>query len=107
MTAVSLLESAPLDEAAVLRRARRGDRHAYGPLYERHLAGARRVAASLVRQPSDVDDVVAEAFASAFAAMRRGARRLMCSVRTSRWRWGVVVRYGCVVIFAFGLLLLL
>jgi len=68
----SLLAEQPLDEAAVLRRVRRGDRHAYGLLYERHLAGARRVARSLVRDPADVDDVVAEAFASAFAAMRRG-----------------------------------
>ena len=72
MSATSLLESAPLDEAAALRRVRRGDRHAYGMLYERHLAGARRVAGSLLRDPADVDDVVAEAFASAFAAMRRG-----------------------------------
>jgi len=71
-TTASLLATPPLDEAGVLRRVRRGDRQAYGLLYERHLAGARRVARALVRDPADVDDVVAEAFASAFAAMRRG-----------------------------------
>lgn len=68
----ALLELASQDEADILRRIQRGDRHAYGVLYERYVAGARRVARAVLRSNTDVDDAVAEGFAAAFAAIRRG-----------------------------------
>lgn len=66
------LQQVHLDEADILARVRRGDRHAYGLLYERHVANARRVARAVMHRSGDVDDAVAEAFAAAFAAIRRG-----------------------------------
>lgn len=56
----------------MLHRARAGDTAAFGALYSTHLAAARRLARSLVADPSDADDVVAEVFAAAFAAMKKG-----------------------------------
>lgn len=56
----------------LLKLARGGDRDAFAGLYERHVTTARRVASRLVN-PSDVEDVVADAFARILAALRSGA----------------------------------
>jgi RNA polymerase sigma factor (sigma-70 family) len=70
---VSLLDDMGLSsEAEILRRVRDGDVATFGVLYERHLGAARRLARSLLADPSDADDVVAEVFAATFAAMRKG-----------------------------------
>jgi RNA polymerase sigma factor (sigma-70 family) len=59
-------------DAVLLERLRDGDRDAFGVLYDRHAGGARRFAASLVGNPSDVDDVVSEVFAATLAAIEAG-----------------------------------
>lgn len=59
-------------DADLLARVRGGDTAAFGVLYDRHGAAARRLARVLVRDPSDADDLVAEAFAKVLAALRRG-----------------------------------
>ena len=70
---MSLLDDMGLSsEAELLRRVRNGDVATYGVLYERHLGAARRLARSLLADPSDADDVVAEVFSATFAAMRKG-----------------------------------
>ena len=94
--ATTLLEvddSSHSTDAELLERVRGGDRAAYGLLYERHEAPARRFARSLVGDPADADDVVAEVFASVLAAIGRGngpatffAPYLMNSVRNECYR---------------------
>jgi RNA polymerase sigma factor (sigma-70 family) len=59
-------------DTALLTAVRAGDSAAYGTLYERHRAAARRLAWGLVRDPADVDDLVAETFAKVFASLRAG-----------------------------------
>ncbi|MFW7414695.1 sigma-70 family RNA polymerase sigma factor [Demequina sp. SO4-18] len=51
---------------------RAGDSAAFGVLYERHAAAARKVAAQYTNAASDVDDVVSEAFARVLRALQRG-----------------------------------
>ncbi len=70
---MSLLDDTGVSaEAPVLQRVRDGDAAAFGVLYERHLGAARRLARSLLADPSDADDAVSEVFTAAFAAMRKG-----------------------------------
>ncbi len=70
---MSLLDDKGLSsEAELLRRVRDGDVATYGVLYEGHLGAARCLARSLLADPSDAEDVVAEVFAATFAAMRKG-----------------------------------
>ena len=56
----------------LLTAVRAGDTAAYGTLYERHHAALRQFAHGLVRDPADVDDLVAETFAKVFASLRAG-----------------------------------
>jgi RNA polymerase sigma factor (sigma-70 family) len=58
-------------DAALLARVRHGDDAAYGELWARHAAGARRVAARLVPR-ADIEDLVSEAFERTLAAIRSG-----------------------------------
>ena len=65
---------APLDEpgdAELISAVRDGDLDAYGTLFERHVAAARRLARQLVAA-GDVDDLVSEAFAKVLAVLQRG-----------------------------------
>jgi RNA polymerase sigma factor (sigma-70 family) len=62
---------APAD-AELLVAVRAGDTAAFGVLYDRHSEAARRLARVLVREPSDAEDLVAEAFAKVLAALRLG-----------------------------------
>ncbi|MEO3745115.1 sigma-70 family RNA polymerase sigma factor [Plantactinospora sp. B5E13] len=57
----------------LLRAVRDGDTTAYAVLYQRHATAARRLARTLDPRPSDVDELVAEAFARVLAALRAGA----------------------------------
>jgi RNA polymerase sigma factor (sigma-70 family) len=59
-------------DAELLVEVRAGDSAAFGVLYDRHSAAARRLARVLVRDPSDAEDLVAEAFAKVLAALRLG-----------------------------------
>ncbi len=59
-------------DAELIAAARSGDATAYGMLYERHSAAARRLARQVVRDQADVDDVVAETFARVLSAIKRG-----------------------------------
>jgi RNA polymerase sigma factor (sigma-70 family) len=56
----------------LLAAVRAGDTAAYGTLYERHSAAARQLARGLTRDPSDVDDLVAETFTKVLATLRAG-----------------------------------
>jgi len=59
-------------DADLIAAARSGDADAYGVLYERHAAAARRLASQIVKTPADADDVVAETFARVLYALRNG-----------------------------------
>ncbi|MPZ27340.1 MAG: sigma-70 family RNA polymerase sigma factor [Micromonosporaceae bacterium] len=59
-------------DAELLAAVRGGDTGAYGVLYDRHREAARRLARVLVRDPSDAEDLVAEAVAKVLAALRAG-----------------------------------
>jgi RNA polymerase sigma factor (sigma-70 family) len=59
-------------DAELITAARGGDSAAFGALYLRHVDAARRLARSLVRDPADVDDLVAEAFAKLLSTLRDG-----------------------------------
>jgi RNA polymerase sigma factor (sigma-70 family) len=62
---------APSD-AALIRAVRTGDSAAYGVLYERHLAAARRGAAALASTAAEREDLVAEAFTRVLRVLRAG-----------------------------------
>jgi RNA polymerase sigma factor (sigma-70 family) len=81
-----------LREGNLLRRFRGGDDAAFGELYETLRPAAQRYARRLVGA-SDAEDVVADAFAKVFQAIRGGhgptdeaAPYLMYTVRTTAWR---------------------
>ncbi|GAB7043879.1 MULTISPECIES: sigma-70 family RNA polymerase sigma factor [Catenuloplanes] len=65
------LDSA-VEDAALLDAVRAGDPDAYGTLWERHSDAARALARTLVRDPADVEDLVAETFAKVLAKLRAG-----------------------------------
>jgi RNA polymerase sigma factor (sigma-70 family) len=67
-----LAVTAGSSDAELITAVRSGDADAYGILYERHIAAARRIARQITPSPADVDDVVAETFARVLAAIRRG-----------------------------------
>ncbi|MEV7605101.1 sigma-70 family RNA polymerase sigma factor [Paenarthrobacter sp. NPDC089322] len=56
----------------LITRVRLGDRSAFEVLYARHYALASKLAAAQVDNPSDVDDVVADAFASVLQQLNSG-----------------------------------
>jgi RNA polymerase sigma factor (sigma-70 family) len=66
------MSSADSDEQLVAR-VRGGELDAYDVLFERHNISARRVARAALGDATDVDDVVAEAFASVLGALQRGS----------------------------------
>jgi RNA polymerase sigma factor (sigma-70 family) len=59
------------DDAQLLARVRQGDGTAYGELWKRHAANARRIASRLVPR-DEIDDLVSEAFERTLAAIRSG-----------------------------------
>ena len=62
---------APAD-AELISAVRGGEVDAYGELFERHVAAARRLARQLV-PPADAEDLVSEAFAKVLSLLQRGA----------------------------------
>ncbi len=59
-------------DAEIIVAVREGDRDAYSILFERHASAARRVAFAYTSVPSDVDDIVADAFESVLRALQGG-----------------------------------
>jgi RNA polymerase sigma factor (sigma-70 family) len=59
-------------DAVLIAAVRRGDTAAYGVLYERHLAAARRAAVSLAATTAEREDLVAEAFTRVLRVLRAG-----------------------------------
>jgi RNA polymerase sigma factor (sigma-70 family) len=69
-------EAAPVadgpSDAELMTAARAGSSEAFGQLYTRHVDAARRLARTLARNPTDVDDLVAEVFAKLLVKLRSG-----------------------------------
>ncbi|MGX7677034.1 sigma-70 family RNA polymerase sigma factor [Plantactinospora sp. DSM 117369] len=68
-------DSAAVDvrsDLQLIRAVRAGDTDAYATLYSRHEAAARRLARTLDHRPSEVDELVAEAFTRVLAVLRDG-----------------------------------
>jgi len=67
----------PLDQLTltpipdVIERARTGDRHAFGELYDTHVDAVYRYVLYRVREPSDAEDLTSEVFTRAFANIHR------------------------------------
>ena len=59
-------------DAELISAVRGGEVDAYGELFDRHVAAARRLARQLV-PPADADDLVSEAFAKVLSLLQRGA----------------------------------
>ena len=71
MDAVLQRAEGPAD-AELISAVRGGDADAYGELFDRHVAAARRLARQLM-PPADAEDLVSEAFAKVFSLLQRGA----------------------------------
>ena len=69
---------APIDDAALVERARRGDRQAFRELMEAHMPQVWRVVWRILRHREDTEDVVQEVFLAAHQALGeyRGDSRL-------------------------------
>src|SRR5262245_50830260 len=59
-------------DAELTERVRQGDVPAFGVLYERHIAAARRAAGALTATKVERDDLIAEAFARLLRVLRAG-----------------------------------
>ncbi|WP_410643860.1 sigma-70 family RNA polymerase sigma factor [Amycolatopsis sp. lyj-346] len=59
-------------DAALIAAVRGGDIAAYGELYDRHLAAARRVAAAIAADQAERDDLIAEGFTRVLRILRSG-----------------------------------
>ncbi|WP_410590040.1 sigma-70 family RNA polymerase sigma factor [Amycolatopsis sp. lyj-23] len=59
-------------DAALIAAVRGGDIAAYGELYDRHLAAARRVAAAIAADRAERDDLIAEGFTRVLRILRSG-----------------------------------
>ena len=59
-------------DAELITAVRGGDTEAYAQLYRRHVASARQLARQLTRSATDLDDLVAEAFAKVLDTLRGG-----------------------------------
>src|SRR5687768_12735807 len=60
-----------LGDAELITAVREGDLDAYGELFGRHVEAARRLSRQIA-PASEVDDLVADAFAKVLAALQRG-----------------------------------
>ena len=59
------------DEAAIVRRARSGDRGAFNQLIDNSSVLAYRIAFSILQNQSDAEDAVQEAFITAFKSIKK------------------------------------
>jgi RNA polymerase sigma factor (sigma-70 family) len=67
-----MTSSAEQSDAELIAAVRTGDTGAYALLYRRHAEAARRMTRALVRDPADVEDLVAEAFAKLLGTLEEG-----------------------------------
>jgi DNA-directed RNA polymerase specialized sigma24 family protein len=81
------------DQVLLARVRDDGDAEAFGCLYERHAAAARRFARSLCANDADADDLTAEVFTGLLATLRRGngptqlaLPYLFASIKHRHWR---------------------
>lgn len=58
-----------VEDAALVARARRGDRDAFGVLVDRYADQARRVARAVLQDPDDADDATQDAFLAALVKL--------------------------------------
>ncbi|MHA7306704.1 RNA polymerase sigma factor [Arthrobacter sp. TMN-49] len=63
---------APGGDEALILQVRTGDNEAFAGLYERHVGSAMVTARGYARNPSDIPDLVAEAFAKVLEAIQAG-----------------------------------
>ncbi len=89
-----LADSDEPSDIDLIARVRAGSSDAYSLLYQRHLRSARGLAWQLSRSATDVDDLVADAFAKVFATLRAGGgpttafrAYLLTSIRNSSVEW--------------------
>ena len=73
---IATVTALPLDSQLtpipdVIERARGGDRHAFGELYDTHADAVYRYVLYRVREPSDAEDLTSEVFTRAFANIHR------------------------------------
>jgi RNA polymerase sigma factor (sigma-70 family) len=61
-----------LDDRALIDAVRAGNLHAFGTLYERHVAAVRGLARPLCGNAADADDVVADVFTNTLRAIKSG-----------------------------------
>jgi RNA polymerase sigma-70 factor, ECF subfamily len=96
VVALPTLESDRLDDAGLVARAQRGDGWAQEAIYRRHVRLVASVAMGMLRDPSEVDDVVQETFLIAFeqlanlgepAALRGWLARIAVSRVHRRFRF--------------------
>ncbi|WP_235874727.1 sigma-70 family RNA polymerase sigma factor [Saccharopolyspora aridisoli] len=71
MAAVPAELESPSD-GELLEEVRGGSTHAYGELYERHVAAAHIMARQVAKSAAEVDDLVSEAFAKVLDTLREG-----------------------------------
>ncbi|MDQ7907377.1 sigma-70 family RNA polymerase sigma factor [Phytohabitans sp. ZYX-F-186] len=64
--------SAEPSDAELIAAVRGGDPEPFALLYRRHVESARRMTRTLARDPADVEDLVAEAFAKLLATLESG-----------------------------------
>ena len=67
----AVLQRTDAADAELISAVRGGDADAYGELFDRHVAAARRLARQLV-PPADAEDLVSEAFAKVLSLLQRG-----------------------------------
>lgn len=60
-----------MSDGELVRRARAGDREAFGELVGRHAPMVRRLTRAVLRHPDDADDAAQDAFLSAWRALDR------------------------------------
>src|SRR3989442_3533993 len=91
------------DEAALVARARAGDRAAFGVLVERYAAPARRVARAVLDDPDDADDAAQDALLAALVKLQQydprrpfgpWLMRIVANAATDRRRRRTVRRGG-------------
>lgn len=59
------------DELALVRRAKAGDRDAFGELMQKHAVRAYRIAYAIVQNQTEAEDAVQEAFITAFKSIKK------------------------------------
>src|SRR5687768_8842403 len=69
MPATDVRVAQPVDDLALVARARDGDEQAFRTIMERHNRRLYRVARTMMQDDSEAEDVVQEAYLHAFAAL--------------------------------------